>query len=147
MKEKVSNQENEESSSMPVFNEDTVKKYPRSNRRIAVGVAKYGISAEAGEEEAQTLHISPYGMQLRVSHEYEEGDLLKIFVNIPDYWERKRRFVDYSRIDTPDNFKILVKVVSSEEVGKRGKKKILLARTVNMDEVDEQVLKAFLQEG
>ncbi|MBC7533150.1 MAG: PilZ domain-containing protein [Oligoflexus sp.] len=147
MKEKVSNQENEESSSMPVFNEDTVKKYPRSNRRIAVGVAKYGISAEVGEEEAQTVHISPYGMQLRVSHEYEEGDLLKIFVNIPDYWERKRRFVDYSRIDTPDNFKILVKVVSSEEVGKRGKKKILLARTVNMDEVDEQVLKAFLQEG
>lgn len=146
MKEKVPNQENEDLALL-IFNEDMVKKYPRSNRRLAVGVAKYGISAEAGEEEAQTVHISPFGMQLRVSHEYEEGDLLKIFVNIPDYWERKRRFVDYSRIDTPDNFKILVKVVSSEEVGKRGKKKILLARTVNMDEVDEQVLKAFLQEG
>ena len=146
MKEKVSTQETEDSALL-IFNEDLVKKYPRSNRRLAVGVAKYGISAEKGEEEAQTVHISPFGIQLRVSQEYEEGDLLKIFVNIPDYWERKRRFVDYSRIDTPDNFKILVKVVSSEEVGKRGKKKILLARTVNMDEVDEQVLKAFLQEG
>lgn len=134
--------------SLPQFNEDLVKKYPRSNRRLVVGVAKYGISVkENGEEEAQTVHISPYGIQLRVSADYEQGDLLKIHVAIPDYWERKRRFVDYSRIDTPDNFKILAKVVSTEEVGKRGKKKIVLARTVNMDEVDEQVLKAFLQEG
>lgn len=134
--------------SLPQFNEDLVKKYPRSNRRLMVGVAKYGISVnEDGGEEAQTVHISPYGIQLRVSADYEQGDLLKIQVAIPDYWERKRRFVDYSRIDTPDNFKILAKVVSTEEVGKRGKKKIVLARTVNMDEVDEQVLKAFLQEG
>ncbi len=146
MKEKAVSPEAEDLALL-IFNEDLVKKYPRSNRRLAVGVAKYGISAEVGEEEAQTVHISPFGIQMRVSHEYEEGDLLKIFINIPDYWERKRRFVDYSRIDTPANFKILVKVVSSEEVGKRGKKKILLARTVNMDEVDEQVLKAFLQEG
>ena len=146
MKDKVANQEQVDSP-ISLFNEDLVKKYPRSNRRLTVGVAKYGITAESGEEDAQTVHISPFGMQLRVGNEYEEGDLLKIFINIPDYWERKRRFVDYSRIDTPDNFKMLVKVVSSEEVGKRGKKKILLARTVNMDEVDEQVLKAFLQEG
>ena len=146
MKDKDANQEQVESP-ISLFNEDLVKKYPRSNRRLTVGVAKYGITAESGEEDAQTVHISPFGMQLRVGNEYEEGDLLKIFINIPDYWERKRRFVDYSRIDTPDNFKMLVKVVSSEEVGKRGKKKILLARTVNMDEVDEQVLKAFLQEG
>ncbi len=146
MKEKTAEKEQEESS-VNLFNEDLVKKYPRSNRRLTVGVARYGITAESGEEDAQTVHISPFGMQLRVGNEYEEGDLLKIFINIPDYWERKRRLVDYSRIDTPDNFKILVKVVSSEEVGKRGKKKILLARTVNMDEIDEQVLKAFLQEG
>ena len=72
---------------------------------------------------------------------------MKIHINIPDYWERKQRFVDYRRIDTPGNFRILAKVVSSEEVGKRGKKRIILARTVNMDEVDEQVLKSFLQEG
>lgn len=146
MKEKVTNQEQDESP-VAMFNEDLVKKYPRSNRRLTVGVAKYGIIAESGEEDAQTVHISPFGMQIRVGNEYEEGDLLKIFVNIPDYWDRKRRFVDYTRVDTPGTFKMLVKVVSTEEVGKRGKKKILLARTVNMDEVDEQVLKAFLQEG
>jgi hypothetical protein len=129
------------------FNEDLVKKYPRSNRRLSLNVARYGINAELGPEEAQTVHISPYGIQFRVTEEYEEGQLLKIHINMPDYWERKQRFVDYSRIDTPSNFKILAKVVSTEDVGKRGKKKIVLARTVNMDEIDEQVLKAFLQEG
>jgi hypothetical protein len=139
-------QDNEENHTLS-FNEDLVKKYPRSNRRLSLNVARYGISSEAGNEEGQTVHISPYGLQFRVTEEYEEGDLLKIHINMPDYWERKQRFVDYSRIDTPGNFKILAKVVSTEEVGKRGKKKIVLVRTVNMDEIDEQVLKAFLQEG
>jgi uncharacterized protein YggU (UPF0235/DUF167 family) len=138
-------QENEENTLS--FNEDLVKKYPRSNRRLSLNVARYGISTEAGNEEGLTVHISPYGLQFRVTEEYEEGDLLKIHINMPDYWERKQRFVDYSRIDTPGNFKILAKVVSTEDVGKRGKKKIVLVRTVNMDEIDEQVLKAFLQEG
>lgn len=129
------------------FNEDLVKKYPRSNRRLSLAVARYGISTESGQEEGQTVHISPYGIQFRVTENYEEGDLLKIHINMPDYWERKQRFVDYSRIDTPSNFKILAKVVSMEEIGKRGKKRVVLVRTVNMDEIDEQVLKAFLQEG
>ena len=129
------------------FNEDLVKKYPRSNRRLSLAVARYGLNANLGPEEGQTVHISPYGIQFRATEGYVEGDLLKIHINIPDYWERKQRFVDYSRIDTPANFKILAKVVSTEEIGKRGKKKIVLARTVNMDEIDEQVLKAFLQEG
>jgi hypothetical protein len=129
------------------FNEDLVKKYPRSNRRLSLNVARYGINSEVNPEEGLTVHISPYGLQFRVTEEYEEGQLLKIHINMPDYWERKQRFVDYSRIDTPGNFKILAKVVSTEDVGKRGKKKIVLVRTVNMDEIDEQVLKAFLQEG
>ncbi|MCX6128241.1 MAG: PilZ domain-containing protein [Proteobacteria bacterium] len=132
---------------IPNFNEDLVKKYPRSNRRLSLAVARYGLNGGLSPEEGQTVHISPYGIQFRAAEGYQEGDLLKIHINIPDYWERKQRFVDYSRIDTPANFKILAKVVSTEEVGKRGKRRIVLARTVNMDEIDEQVLKAFLQEG
>ena len=129
-----------------LFNEDLVKKYPRSNRRLSLAVAKYGL-ADLSQEEGQTMHISPFGVEFRSTHPYHEGELLKIHVVIPDYWERKQRLVDYNRIDTPGNFRILAKVVSSEEIGKRGKKRVILARTVNMDEVDEQVLKAFLQEG
>lgn len=129
------------------FDEDLVKKYPKSNRRLNLAVAKYGILLEQEEQHGQTVHISPHGVQFRSVKEYEEGELLKIHVAIPNYWERKQRFVDYGRIDTPKDFKILAKVVSTESVGKRGKKKMVLARTVNMDQVDEQVLKAFLQEN
>lgn len=129
-----------------VFTVDLVKKYPKSNRRLSLNVAKYGILSDEDEKKSQCVHISPHGVQFRSSDQYTEGDLLKIHVPIPNYWERKQRFVDYGRVDQPGDLKILAKVVSSEEVGKRGKKKIVLARTVNMDEVDEMVLKAFLRE-
>lgn len=130
------------------FDEDLVKKYPRSNRRLSLEVKPYGLSTDNIEEPTgTTVHISPYGLQFRSPEHFAEGSLLKIHVNLPDYWNRKQRFVDYGRVDTPGKFKILVKVVSSEDIGKRGKKKMVLCRTVNMDQVDEQVLKTYLQEG
>ncbi len=129
------------------FDTDLIKKYPRSNRRLNLNVARYGIRLEGDEHSGQTVHISPYGIQFRSGDEFTEGDLLKIHVNIPNYWERKQRYVNYGRIDTPNDFKILVKVISSEDIGKRGKRKMVLCRTVNMDQVDEQVLKSFLQDG
>lgn len=128
------------------FDVDLIRKYPRSNRRLSLNVARYGIRADC-EESGQTVHISPYGIQFRSADQYSEGDLLKIHISLPNYWERKQRFVDYGRVDSPRDFKILVKVVSSEEIGKRGKKKMVVCRTVNMDQVDGQVLKSFLQEG
>ena len=128
------------------FDTDLICKYPRSNRRLSLNVAKYGIGSDE-EESGQTVHISPYGIQFRSVDRYTEGDLLKIHVSLPNYWERKQRFVDYGRVDSPKDFRILVKVVSSEDIGKRGKRKMVVCRTVNMDEVDEQVLKTFLQEG
>ena len=128
------------------FDVDLIRKYPRSNRRLSLHVARYGLKGD-DEESGQTVHISPYGIQFRSADQFTEGDLLKIHISLPNYWERKQRYVDYGRIDSPKDFKILVKVVSSEEIGKRGKKKMVVCRTVNMDHVDEQVLKTFLQEG
>ena len=57
------------------------------------------------------------------------------------------RFVQYRRIDQPARFPILAKVVGVEDVGRRGKKKIVTVQTVSIDETDELVLKSFLQEG
>lgn len=129
------------------FDEDLIKKYPRSNRRLNLNIIEYGINLEEEAPKGTTVHISPYGLQFRSANHYDPGTLLKIHVSIPDYWARKQRFVDYGRVDTPGTFKILAKVISSEKIGKRGKKKLVLARTVNMDNVDEQVLKTFLQES
>jgi hypothetical protein len=130
----------------PGFDEDLIKKYPRSNRKIQVGLAPYGLSND-NDLKGQTLHISPYGMEIQSTKDYAEGTLLKIHVSLPDYWQRKQQFVEYRRIDTPGTFKVLAKVVRTEEVGKRGKKKLVVVQTVNMDEIDEQVLKSFLQDG
>jgi hypothetical protein len=131
------------------FDEDLIKKYPRSNRKVGVDVMPYGLLAkgEQPDHKAQTVHISPFGMEFQGTKDYAAGTLLKIHVSLPDYWNRKQRFVEYRRVDTPDTFKILAKVVRTEDVGKRGKKKLVVVQVVNMDEVDEQVLKSYLQDG
>ncbi len=137
----------EEAVEQPKFDEDLIKKYPRSNRKVQIGVARYGLFSELEEVKSQSLHISPHGLEFQVPKTFEDGALLKINIALPDYWNRKRRFVDYARIDSPDTFKVLAKVVRSEDIGKRGKKKLVIAQVVNMDEIDEQVLKSFLQDG
>jgi len=130
------------------FDFNLIRKYPRSNRKVGLAVAPYSISTgENAADSTQSIHISPHGMEFQAQKDYPEGTLLKIQVALPDYWSRKQRFVEYRRIDTPGNFKVLAKVVRTEDVGKRGKKKLVTVQMVNMDEVDEQVLKAFLQDG
>jgi len=130
------------------FDFSLIRKYPRSNRKVTLEIRKYSILAEdASGDATQSVHISPHGIEFHALKDYPEGTLLKIHVNLPDYWNRKQRFVEYRRIDAPGNFKVLAKVVKSEDIGKRGKKKLVTVQTVNMDDVDEQVLKAFLQDG
>lgn len=130
------------------FNEDLIKKYPRSNKKLPLDVSEYGISDEFdNENKIITDFISPYGVQFKSTEKFEKGMLLKLQVILPDYWSRKQQFVNYGRVDNPREFKILAKVVSTEKIGKRGKKQTILCRTVNMDQVDEEVLKAFLKDG
>jgi hypothetical protein len=130
------------------FNEDLIKKYPRSNRKVTLDVSPYGlVFGDPNDGKAQSVHISPHGIEFQATKDYAQGTLLKIHVALPDYWNRKQRFVDYRRVDTPDTFKVLAKVVRTEDVGKRGKKKLVVVQVVNMDEIDEQVLKSFLQDG
>lgn len=130
------------------FDEDLIKKYPRSNRKIALDVSPYGLAGfDPNDGKAQSVHISPHGIEFQASKDFAQGTLLKIHVALPDYWNRKQRFVEYRRVDTPETFKVLAKVVRTEDVGKRGKKKLVVVQVVNMDEVDEQVLKSFLQDG
>ena len=131
------------------FDEELIKSYPRSSRKITLGVSHYSIQndEEAKEDKGHTTFISPHGMEFQAPGSYEDGTLLKIQVALPEYWDLKKKFINYGRIDTPNNFKVLAKVLKSESIGKRGKKKLVLVQTVNIDEVDEQVLKSYLEEG
>jgi hypothetical protein len=130
------------------FNEDLIKKYPKANKKITLDVMPYTITDKnSADHKAQSSFISPFGLEFQATRDYPAGTLLKIHVTLPDYWNRKQKLVDYQRIDQPDTFKILAKVVRTEDVGKRGKKKLVVVQTVNMDEVDEKVLKTYLQES
>lgn len=131
------------------FDVELIKAYPRSNRKVAVGVRTYNLTNEANglEDKAQTTFISPHGMEFHSQKAYAEGTLLKINICLPDYWNLKQKFVDYHRIDRPLEFRVLAKVIASEDLGKRGKKKLITVQTVNIDGIDEQVLKSYLQEA
>jgi hypothetical protein len=130
------------------FDASLIKKYPRSSRKVGMKYGAYSISAdEASLESTQSLHISPHGIEFQTTASYSPGTLLRIHLDIPDYWQRKLRFVQYRRVDQPARFPILAKVVSVEDVGRRGKKKIVTVQTVSIDETDELVLKSYLQEG
>jgi hypothetical protein len=130
------------------FDPALIKKYPRSTRKVSMRYGTYSLSANEEEFEAtQSLHISPQGIEFQTTTAYSVGTLLRIHLDIPDYWQRKLRFVQYRRIDQPARFPILAKVVGVEDVGRRGKKKIVTVQTVSIDETDELVLKSFLQEG
>lgn len=130
------------------FDASLIKKYPRSTRKVSMRYGTYSISAdESALESTQSMYISPHGIEFQTTCSYSPGTLLRIHLDIPDYWQRKLRFVQYRRIDQPARFPILAKVVSVQDVGRRGKKKIITVQTVNIDETDELVLKSYLQEG
>lgn len=130
-----------------------IKEYPHAERKVSIEVGQYSLVPKSTpdspyhQQKTSTTFISPHGMEIHSSHDYPSGAILKIAVNLPDYWNRKKKFVKYNRVDVPNDFKILGKVIGSQDIGKRGKKKLILVQTVNIDEVDEKVLKDFLQEG
>ena len=133
-----------------MFDSSMVKNYPKSNKKVHLSFVPYGIDSDNASEtnaKGQTTFISPFGIEFQGPADFPEGTLLKINISIPDYWSRKQEFVSYSRVDTPSDFRILGKVVQTESLGKRGKKKLILVQTVNIDEVDEKVLKSYLKES
>jgi len=135
------------------FDTESVTSYPHSERKLTVEIGPYSLLQNTSntigtqKQKGLTTHISPHGMEFQGTKDYPQGTLLKIAVSLPDFWNRKKKFVEYNRVDVPEDFKVLAKVIGSQDIGKRGKKKLILVQTVNIDEVDEKVLKAFLQEG
>jgi hypothetical protein len=127
---------------------EQVRQYPLSARRLPATVRVFSIEEEdiAESNLAQTIHISPFGVEFYGVQFFTAGTLLKLHLPIPDYWRRKQRYVSYRRVDVPTTLQVLVKVVTCLEKGKIGRKKITLAEMVNIDRIDEEVLKEYLSE-
>lgn len=130
------------------FSQEFIRSFPRSNRKVTINVMPFGLKSDPGKaHEGTSLFISPHGIEFQAPREFKPGSLLKIEIAIPDYWERKMRVVEYRRIDRPENFRILAKVIKVEDIGKRGRKKHVIAQTVNLEPCDEKVLRTYLAEG
>lgn len=130
------------------FREKFIRSFPKSSKKVPITVSQFSLKTDnEGSHSVVSQLISPHGMEFQVPVAWREGTLLKVEIAIPDFWERKQRVVEYKRVDTPENFRLLAKVIKVEDVGKRGKKKLIVAQTVNLEPADEEVLKQFIQFG
>ncbi len=131
-----------------LYSEKQIRSFPRANKKIPISVMRFSLKSDPGSNhDIHSLFISPHGIEFQAPVDYKEGAILKIEVTLPDYWTRKQRVVEYRRIDAPDTFRILAKVIRVEDVGKRGRKKHIIAQTVNLEPSDEEVLRRYLEEG
>ena len=128
-----------------MFDEKLVREYPRSSRRIVLQIRHYSISNHA-QTTGYTTHLSPHGIEFISNIKYMHGALLRISISLPNYWQRKRRLVDYHRVDQPRSFDIFARVVRNDPTSKKDNTRMVLAQTLNIDRVDTQILTSYLAE-
>ena len=127
--------------------EEALFDYPKSNKRLEVKVKKYEFMSDKDALKGQTTRLSPEAIEFRSTKDYEVGTLLKISLTVPNYWDRKQQLDNYGRIDEPSELSILAKVVKSSRSGKRSRNRMVVAKTVNIADVDEKLLEEFLTKG
>lgn len=126
-----------------VFDAKMVK--ATAERRIPLEIRAYSLDQQETVKSHST-HLTVQGIEFASSSDYACGTLLCINVFLPDFWRRKRKLVNYQRVEPPEHFRILAKVVRIDMQRRKNPKKLVLAQTVNMDEIDKKVLSSWLQE-
>ena len=121
--------------------------FPKTNKKIELKVKRYEFMSEKKGAKSQSTRIGSEAVEFRSPKDFEVGTLLKISISIPDYWDRKQQFVNYSRVDEPSELSILAKVIKSTKSGKRSRNRMVVAKTVNISEEDEKLLEEYLKNG
>lgn len=134
------------------FEDQKIKGYPQSKKKVTLKIKQFNIRTIASQKSKNTLktqsnHISPYGMTFHSSAEYNEGDILKIYVAIPNYWQKKLHFINYTRINTPKSFPVIGRVINKSMTNQRKNKNCFSVQTLSMDDTDEKVLRGYLEES
>jgi hypothetical protein len=118
------------------------------SKKVPIRFCEFKISnCQRKMTRTDTLGISPAGLQFSAPQAYEPGVLLRVWVEMPDFWARKARHVSYQHTDAPTFFQILSRVLTCEEVSRRGSKFQILCENVNLDPHDEKVLRDYLGLG
>lgn len=114
-------------------------------KKIPIKFCEYKISNLADKMmTSESIGVSSKGILFQSLSEFKKGTLLRIWVEIPDYWSRKSRVVEYKHTDAPTFFQVLSRVLSSEEILKRGTKYQILCENLTLDSVDETILEDYL---
>ncbi len=94
-------------------------------------------------EQTQTAAISEKGIVFKSNNPVELFSLLRIFIEIPNYWEWKAQKVDYKHTDAPSHFQILARVISSEQDFISPQHE-LVCEILNIDSVDLSILNDYI---
>lgn len=114
-------------------------------KKIPIRFAEYRISTNANKMiSGDTISVSNLGVLFGSGLPFPKGALMRVWMEMPDYWARKARHVGYRHTEAPSFFQILVRVVACDETGKRNAKYQILCQTVNLDPIDELVLCDYL---
>jgi hypothetical protein len=115
------------------------------NKKIPLRYCEFKITNNPDKMlRTDSVSISGLGLMLHAPVSFKEGNLMRILVELPDYWARKSRHVSYRHTDAPVWFQMLTRVVACEDIGKRVPKFQLLLETVNIDMTDDAVLSEYL---
>jgi hypothetical protein len=118
------------------------------SKKIPLRYCKFNITNSVNKMlQGETLSVAPDGATFYSSLAYDSGCLMRLLVEVPDYWARKSRHVDYRHTEAPSSFQMLCRVVTCEDVGKRPNRYLITVQTVNIDPIDGKVLADYLGVG
>lgn len=118
------------------------------SKKIPLRYCKFNITNTYNKMlQGETISVAPDGAMFYSSLSYEAGCLMRLYIELPDFWARKARHVDYRHTDAPSHFQMLCRVVTCEDVGKRPNRFMITVQTVNIDPVDGRVLADYLGVG
>lgn len=134
----------QQAAELPTF-EDLTAKLNLVRKRVNVRFCEFKISnTPATMLRSEAIAASNLGMLFTSAVDFHPSRLLRVWVDLPDYWARKSSHVAYRHIDAPRHFQMLCRVIRSDDTGRRTDRYQLLLETVNIDSIDEQILCEFL---
>jgi len=118
------------------------------SKKVPLRYCKFNITNTYNKMlQGETISVAPDGAMFYSSLSYETGCLMRLYIELPDFWARKARHVEYRHTDAPSHFQMLCRVVTCEDVGKRPNRFMITVQTVNIDPVDGRVLADYLGVG
>lgn len=115
------------------------------SKKIPIKYCEFKISNAPNKMlTGETVALSALGIMYNSSVAFLPGSLMRVWIEMPDYWARKSRLVGYRHTEAPSYFQMLARCLTCEESGKRNTKFQLMCQTVNLDPIDELVLSDYL---